>query len=62
MSEELEFVDLVDASGTIQKKGVPRSEADSYPDLHLQIVIGVIIDKEGRILVHQRAKTKKVNP
>jgi len=62
MNKEVELVDLVDTSGKIQKRGVPRSEADLYPDLHLQIVIGVIVDTEGRILVHQRAKTKKVNP
>ncbi len=60
--KEVELVDLVDASGTIIKQGVLRSEADLYPDLHLQIVIGVIFDKEGRILVHKRAQTKIVNP
>jgi 8-oxo-dGTP pyrophosphatase MutT (NUDIX family) len=62
MSKEIELVDLVDSSGTIQKQSVPRTEVDRYPDLHLQIVIGVIFDKQGRLLVHKRAQTKKVNP
>ncbi len=60
--KEIERVDLVDSSGAIQKNGVLRSDVGLYPDLHLQIVIGVIFDKEGRILVHRRAQTKEVNP
>jgi len=62
MNKEVELVDLVDASGIIQKQRIPRSEVDSYPDLHLQIVIGVVLDKKGRMLVHKRAQTKRVNP
>ena len=60
--QEIEFVDLVDSLGIIRRKSVPRSETNSYPNLHLQIVIGVVFDKSGRILVHKRAMTKKVNP
>lgn len=60
--KEVELIDLVDSSGKIVQYGVPRSEADLYPDLHVQIVIGVIFDKEGRILVQKRAQTKKVDP
>ena len=59
---EVELVDLVDVSGNVKQRGVPRSEIELYPDLHLQIVIGVVINKEGFILVHKRARTKKVNP
>ncbi len=62
MNKEIELVDLVDASGIIKKHSIPRSETDSYPDLHLQIVIAVVLDKEGRMLVHKRAQTKRVNP
>lgn len=60
--KEVERVDLVDSSGIIVQYGIPRSEAGLYPDLHVQIVIAVIFDKEGRILVHKRAHTKEVNP
>lgn len=60
--KEIELVDLVDGSGTVIKYGISRSEADLYLNLHVQIVIGVIFDKEGRILVHRRAQTKEVNP
>jgi len=62
MDTKIELVDLVDASGKIQKSGIPRSEVELYPDLHMQIVIGVFLNKEGLLLVHQRSKTKKVNP
>jgi 8-oxo-dGTP pyrophosphatase MutT (NUDIX family) len=62
MYKEVELVDLVDVSGNIKIRGVPRFETGLYPNLHLQIVIAVVFDKEGRILVHQRAKTKKINP
>lgn len=61
-SNEIELVDLVDASGNVQKRGIPRYETDNHANLHLQIIIGVIFDDEGRILVHQRARTKSVNP
>jgi 8-oxo-dGTP pyrophosphatase MutT (NUDIX family) len=62
MNKEVELVDLVDSSGVICKRSVPRSETDLYPKLHLQIVIGVVFDKEGKVLVHRRAQIKKVNP
>lgn len=57
-----ELVDLVDVSGSIQKRNIPRSEVHIYPDLYLQIIIAVVFDKDGRVLVHKRARTKKVNP
>lgn len=63
MNKEVELIDLVDASGHIQKQGIPRSDLDLYPNLHLQIVILVIFDIEsGGILVQKRAQTKKTNP
>ena len=62
MSQNLEFVDLVDSTGQIQQKGIPRTEIDRFPDLHLQIVIVVVFDSQGRILVHKRGMSKKVNP
>jgi len=62
VSFEPERVDLVDASGIIQKRGVLRSQIHKYPELHLQIVIGVISNNSGEILVHKRAQKKKVNP
>jgi 8-oxo-dGTP pyrophosphatase MutT (NUDIX family) len=62
MNKKVELVDLVDSSGVIRKHKIPRTEVDLYPDLHMQIVIGVIFDKDGRMLVHKRAQTKKVNP
>ncbi|MBI2028923.1 NUDIX hydrolase [Candidatus Gottesmanbacteria bacterium] len=62
MRNIIEKVDLVDSSGNICKHGVSRAKLNLYPHLHLQIVIGVVFDKNGRILVHQRSKTKKVNP
>lgn len=60
--KEIELVDLVDSLGVIRSRSVPRSEIDLYPNLHLQIVIGVVFDSRGRVLVHKRAKIKKVNP
>lgn len=57
-----ERVDLVDANGVIQKRAVLRSEVGQHPDLHLQIVIGVISNGSGEVLVHRRAQGKKVNP
>lgn len=62
MPQDIEYIDLVDTSGNVKLRNLPRSEADQYPDLHMQIVVGVIFDREKRILVHQRAKTKSVNP
>lgn len=57
-----ERVDLVDANGVIRKRGILRSDVEQYPDLHLQIVIGVISNGSGEVLVHKRAQGKKVNP
>lgn len=57
-----ELVDLVDASGVIQKRAVPRTKIDLYPKLYLQIVIGVIFNSKDEILVHKRAVTKRVDP
>ena len=62
MNKKNELIDLVDSNGVVQQQFISRSEAASYPDLHLQIVIGVIFDKIGRVLVHKRAQSKKVNP
>ena len=57
-----ERVDLIDVNGIIQKQAVLRSEVDQHPNLHLQIVIGVISNSAGEILIHKRARNKKVNP
>jgi mutator protein MutT len=57
-----ELVDLVDAFGKIQKQCIPRPKINLYPDLHLQIVIGIVLNKNGSILVHKRSQLKKVNP
>lgn len=62
MNQNVELVDLVDSSGQIQQKGIPRTEIDRFPDLRLQIVIVVVFDSQGRILVHKRGMSKKVNP
>ena len=62
MSNEIELVDLVDASGKIQKKGVARDEIERYPDLHLQIAIAVAFNSEGKVLVQRRALTKNTCP
>lgn len=58
MNPIVERVDLVDSSGQVAVKAVPRTDSDSYPHLHLQIVIGVIFDKDGNILVHKRPNKK----
>lgn len=58
----VELVDLVDSKGLVIERPVPRNKVEDYPDLHLQIVICVIFDKDGKVLVHKRAGTKKVNP
>lgn len=62
MNKEIELVDLVDKTGSVQKRGVERTEIDVYPDLHLQIVVGVIVNKKGEMLVQRRSLTKRVNP
>ena len=59
---QVELVDLVDSKGLVIERSVPRNNVEDYPDLHLQIVICVIFDKDGKVLVHKRAGSKKVNP
>jgi len=58
----MELVDLVDASGKIQKTEVPRNETEKYLDLHLQIAIAVAFNSEGKVLVQKRALTKSTCP
>lgn len=58
----IELVDLVDASGTIALRAVPRHTAEEHPELYLQIVILIVFDSVGRVLVHRRALTKRNNP
>ncbi len=58
MEEETEFVDLVDDKGIIRELDIPRSKINTYPNLHLQIAIGVIFDDGGKILVERRSLTK----
>lgn len=55
-----ELVDLVNSSGEVQLRGIPRSEVPHYPDLHMQIVIAVVVDSLGRMLVHRRAKEPNI--
>jgi len=62
MSKEIELVDLVDASGQIKKKRVPRTDAGEFLNLHLQIAVAVVFDDEGRILCQRRALTKSTCP
>jgi 8-oxo-dGTP pyrophosphatase MutT (NUDIX family) len=62
MGKENEIVDLVDVSGQIMKKGIPRPEAEQHPGLYLQIVIAVIFDDAGKVLVQKRALTKRTCP
>lgn len=58
----IELVDLVDSTGMIRERKVPRSSAISFPHLHLPIIIAVIVNPRGEILVQRRALHKKVNP
>lgn len=58
MGKEIEFVDLVDKSGVIKERNVPKQDIGKHPDLHLQIVIAVIFDKDGKILVQKRSLNK----
>lgn len=57
-----ERVDLVDASGEIQARGVFRDELKAHPErfpgLHMQIIIGVVVDTDNNILVQERAEGK----
>lgn len=62
MNKKIELVDLVDRNGVVKKQGIPRPDINLYPELYLQIIIGVIFDDLGRILVHKRASMKKVYP
>lgn len=62
MTKETELVDLVNASGQIQLSGIPRTEIEHHPDLHLQIIIAVIFNDEGKVLAQRRALTKSTCP
>lgn len=62
MGSMSELIDLVDRNGTVIQRGIVRDDANAYDGLHMQIVIVVILDSHGHTLVHQRAKTKRVNP
>lgn len=53
-----ELVDLVDSSGEIKLRNVPREEADSHKDLHMQLVVAVIFNSMGEALVHKRSMEK----
>lgn len=57
-----ELIDLVDKEGTVVIKKVPRTQATAHSDLYMQIVIGVIFNRSGKVLVHKRSAKKKVNP
>lgn len=57
-----ELIDLVNGEGEIIRPRVTRDDAEQYEGLHMQIVIAVITNGLGHVLVHQRAKTKRVNP
>lgn len=62
VENEIEYVDLVDSDGVIQKRNVARSDADTYEDLHLQIVIVVVTNALKEILSTQRSLKKNVDP
>jgi 8-oxo-dGTP pyrophosphatase MutT (NUDIX family) len=53
---------LVDESGIIKKRNIPKNEIEDYPDLHLQIVIAVIFDRDGKILIQKRSLNKSSEP
>jgi len=57
-----ELIDLVNSNGEIAQRAIERDDADKYNDLYMQIVIAVVKNGRGEVLVHQRAKTKRVNP
>jgi 8-oxo-dGTP pyrophosphatase MutT (NUDIX family) len=57
-----ELIDLVNETGEIVRRDVPRGYAEHHNDLHMQIIIAVVFNGLGQVLVHQRAATKKVNP
>jgi len=57
-----ELIDLVNRDGTVVKHSVVRDDAERYDGQYMQIVIAVITNGLGQVLVHERAKTKKVNP
>lgn len=56
-----ELIDLVNFSGEIVERSVPRDDAKQHEDLYMQIVIAVIFNGLGKILVHERAKSKSVD-
>ena len=62
MGKEIEHVDLVNRLGIIQVRNVPKNEIEKYPDLYLQIIIAVILNKNGEILVQKRSLNKKTEP
>lgn len=56
-----ELIDLVDKTGVIVKPRTTRNDLATFPNLHMQIVIVVLI-RDKQLLVHARSKKKKVNP
>lgn len=57
-----ELIDIVDKTGQIIRSGVERDDAIEYPDGHMQIIIVLIRNPQGKFLVHKRAMAKRVNP
>ena len=56
-----ELIEVLNKDGTQTGKVVTRKEAHEKGLLH-RIVVIAIIDKEGHILMQQRAKNKETNP
>jgi len=57
-----ELIDLVDANGAVVATGVSRDDSAEYEGAHMQIVIAIIRNNQGKILVHKRSMHKRVNP
>lgn len=57
-----EKVDIVDSLGNIQKYSVNKNKIDTYPLLHLQIVVACIFNDKGELLVQQRSFNKTTEP
>lgn len=55
-----ELVDLVDATGRIVARAVPRGGPHAR-GMYVQIVVVIIRDAAGRILVHRRSMAKDVS-
>jgi hypothetical protein len=53
-----ELVDLVNDSGEVLYRTVPRERIGEYPDARMQIIIAIIVNSQREVLVHERAKTK----